>query len=198
MTVMSAVEAGRAFAHQGQHVQEITEFLQWAHACGVIGLRPSLGPSSTVVEIGQGQGGLTHTLCLLASRVIGVDLPDGDGGLSQEACEARNAALPDNFVGLLRDSADPTTIAMVIATLAKQPVDLLFIDGDHRGAAPLADYASYGPLVRPGGIIAFHDINSTAHPGVSQLWAWVRERCGGRVWEFSAGETWGGIGAVLV
>lgn len=35
--------------------------------------------------------------------------------------------------------------------------DFLFIDGDHHYADVRADYEIYGPLVRPGGIIAFHD-----------------------------------------
>lgn len=37
------------------------------------------------------------------------------------------------------------------------PFDLLFIDAGHLYAEVTADYRDYAPLVRPGGIVAFHD-----------------------------------------
>ncbi len=43
-------------------------------------------------------------------------------------------------------------------------VDFLFIDGDHKEASVESDYANYEPLVKTGGIVAFHDCNE--FPGV--------------------------------
>lgn len=37
-------------------------------------------------------------------------------------------------------------------------VDFAFIDGDHTYEGVKADFLNYGNLVRPGGVIAFHDI----------------------------------------
>lgn len=37
------------------------------------------------------------------------------------------------------------------------PFDLLFIDAGHKFDDVRLDHAEYGPLVRPGGVIAFHD-----------------------------------------
>jgi predicted O-methyltransferase YrrM len=37
--------------------------------------------------------------------------------------------------------------------------DFLFIDGDHSYAGVKADYEMYSPMVRPGGLIGFHDIH---------------------------------------
>lgn len=37
-------------------------------------------------------------------------------------------------------------------------IDLLFIDGDHIYEGVRKDFEMYSPLVRKGGIIAFHDI----------------------------------------
>ena len=37
-------------------------------------------------------------------------------------------------------------------------MDFLFIDGDHSYEGVKRDFADYAPLVRPGGLIAFHDI----------------------------------------
>lgn len=39
------------------------------------------------------------------------------------------------------------------------PVDFLFIDGDHSYDGTLLDWEWYSPLVRPGGIVAIHDIS---------------------------------------
>ena len=51
--------------------------------------------------------------------------------------------------------------------LRRRQVDLLHIDGDHTAEGVRADYAMYGPLVRSGGLIAFHDL---VLPGVAALW----------------------------
>lgn len=40
----------------------------------------------------------------------------------------------------------------------KEPIDLLFIDGNHDYAAVLQDYEQWSPLLKPGGLIAFHDV----------------------------------------
>ena len=40
----------------------------------------------------------------------------------------------------------------------KEPIDFLFIDGNHDYEAVLQDYEQWSPKVRPGGVIAFHDV----------------------------------------
>jgi predicted O-methyltransferase YrrM len=42
-----------------------------------------------------------------------------------------------------------------------QPVDFVFIDGDHSERGLLADWQAWSPLVEPGGIVALHDSRST-------------------------------------
>ena len=39
----------------------------------------------------------------------------------------------------------------------EEPIDFLFIDGNHSYEQVLADYLMYSPLVKRGGVIAFHD-----------------------------------------
>jgi hypothetical protein len=46
---------------------------------------------------------------------------------------------------------------MVQEILAGRGVDHLFIDGAHEYNAVRADFLSYAPFVRSGGIIGFHD-----------------------------------------
>lgn len=53
------------------------------------------------------------------------------------------------------------------------PYDMLFIDAGHSAEDARRDHANYGPMVRPGGIIAFHD--ALRRPGFEEAV---------RVWEY--------------
>lgn len=49
-------------------------------------------------------------------------------------------------------------------------LDFIFIDGDHRYEAIKSDFIMYSQLVRPGGIIAFHDIAEKEEGGGHRFW----------------------------
>jgi len=53
----------------------------------------------------------------------------------------------------------------------KKPISILFIDGDHTEEGVKADWDSWSPHVKKGGVIFFHDADATS-PGVEKL---VRE-----------------------
>jgi predicted O-methyltransferase YrrM len=56
-------------------------------------------------------------------------------------------------------------------------LDFLFIDGDHSAPSVLRDFELYAPLVRSGGLIAFHDIVDGPEDlvgGVPAFWREVR------------------------
>lgn len=63
-----------------------------------------------------------------------------------------------NFVSIISDSKCEDTVDKIRNVLAGQLIDFLYIDGDHGYAACKEDYEKYSQFVRPGGIIAFHDI----------------------------------------
>lgn len=67
------------------------------------------------------------------------------------------------------DSADPETVRRVKLVMVNRPVDFLFIDGDH--TRPLEDFGLWAPLVRPGGIVGFHDITHGGEFWTRQAWA---------------------------
>lgn len=48
----------------------------------------------------------------------------------------------------------------------KEPVDILFIDGDHEYPSVKDDFDSFYPFVRDGGLVVFHDSNHQLIPGV--------------------------------
>jgi predicted O-methyltransferase YrrM len=47
-----------------------------------------------------------------------------------------------------------------------QPIDLLFVDGDHSHQAVARDMAAFLPYLRPGGVALFHDYKPEGKPGV--------------------------------
>ncbi len=122
---------------------------------------------ASVVEIGTAHGG-TFYLWARASapgaRLISVDLPPWE---IDDPWEARKRQALTAFarrrqrVELIRgDSHEPATIAAVESRLAAQPIDFLFIDGDHSYEGVKQDFSMYTRYVRPGGLVALHDIQS--------------------------------------
>lgn len=65
--------------------------------------------------------------------------------------------LRDKFNFIIGDSQQTETQFKVLGELKGRQIDFLFIDGDHNYEAVKRDYTLYAPLVRKGGIIAFHD-----------------------------------------
>jgi predicted O-methyltransferase YrrM len=97
---------------------------------------------------------------------------------SADAMTARLRAVvrPSQRVTCLwQDSHDPATVSAVCDAL-DGPLDLLFLDGDHSADGVARDFALYEPLVRSGGLIAFHDIDAHATGGVPAFWRETRDR----------------------
>ena len=55
-------------------------------------------------------------------------------------------------------------------------IDFLFIDGSHQYADVLGDLCNFGRHVRPGGIVAMHDVNPLCPwPGPYRVWCEMAE-----------------------
>jgi predicted O-methyltransferase YrrM len=77
---------------------------------------------------------------------------------------------------LLRgNSHDGETLEAVKRSLQGNPIDVLFIDGDHTYEGVRADFATYSQLVSPGGLVGLHDIV----PEDGQQFPGVRVQAGG-------------------
>lgn len=138
-----------------------------------------------VLEIGTSRGGTFYLWTRLVGEeatLISVDLPpawaldDPEEALKRDLFKSfRRGKQALHFVR--RDSHLAETRTEVLAILAGTPLDFLFIDGDHSYEGVRRDFLDYGPLVRPGGLIAFHDILShSAGLGgeVSRFWEEIR------------------------
>jgi len=55
-------------------------------------------------------------------------------------------------------------------------LDFVFIDGNHMYEYVKKDYEMYSPLVRKGGIVAFHDIGLNEEGGVYKLWNDLKQK----------------------
>lgn len=155
--------------------QNVGEFgALWEHVAA--------GPHARVVEIGSLFGGTLWYWSHLPNieTLLTVDLPSDWGQVAAGVREARElwaGWMADRiaFIDVQADSHSPATVERVQGALDSQPIDFLFIDGDHTYEGVRADWLAWSPLVRPGGLVAFHDTwpNADRHePGVVR---WVDE-----------------------
>lgn len=133
-----------------------------------------------VLEIGTAHGGTLFALTHAAGDdaiLVSVDLPR-EGYRRTRAPLYRSFARERQQVRLVRaDSHRTETVEAVRSALDARPVDFLLIDGDHSYDGVRRDYELYTPLVREGGLIAFHDIVEGAPEnvgGVPRFWREVR------------------------
>jgi caffeoyl-CoA O-methyltransferase len=115
-----------------------------------------------VVEIGTSNGFSGIWFCL-ALRTTGGKLTthDIDEGRASLARENFKRAGVDKLVTLVIGDAHETV------TRIKEPIDVLFIDADKEG---YTDYLNkLLPLVRPGGFILSHNINSTGQDFIDAI-----------------------------
>jgi predicted O-methyltransferase YrrM len=113
-----------------------------------------------LVEIGVWHGVTTKRLRQVMNPdgvLTAVDpFPAGRLGMSLQARIAHTEV----------DTVSNGTVEWVRATSAEaarghEPVDFVFIDGDHSEEGLLADWEAWSPLVEPGGIVALHDSRSS-------------------------------------
>jgi predicted O-methyltransferase YrrM len=158
----------------------------------------------SMLEIGTAGGGTLFLFCAAAAddaTLVTVDLPPPGGYRRHRGRIYRAFARGRQRVHALRaDSQSSATLDLVRDRLGG-PVDFLFIDGDHSAAGVERDYELYGPLVRPGGLIAFHDIvpgPEDSVGGVPDFWARLKSDRQGDVDELVEDWSQGGYGIGVV
>ena len=167
----------------------------------------SNGEPKRIMEIGFGNGGTAWAWSKIASveQLIILNLPEGPwgGGKDDEVVKriAENTTARVDYIA--GNSQNAEALEAVEARLAGNLVDFLFIDGDHSKLGVAADYELYKKFVRPGGLIAFHDICD--HPPetgceVKLFWDKLKEDLDPESYcEFIAEPiSWGGIRVVKV
>lgn len=154
----------------------------------IIGLVSELekNPPRHLLEIGTATGGTLFMFTRVAAQdadIISIDLPFGRYGagyLRYRLPLLRAFAVSEQKMNLLRlNSHHPDTIKRLKEILNGQQLDFLFIDGDHSYEGVKADFENYSPLVKPGGLIAFHDIvdnDKDKSFGTQIFWCELKEK----------------------
>lgn len=152
-----------------------------------------------IVEIGVEYGGTLAIWSEFATDdalYIGVDI---DVNVLKNKFQNRNQTI--KFI--IGDTRLDKTFDKVKDALAGREIDFLFIDGGHHYDEVKNDFQRFSPLVRKGGIIAFHDIDVNLlwedHKDVNQFWNELKDS-GIKTEEFVniGGKIHYGIGVVYV
>ena len=176
--------------------------------CSLLTLVRELRPRR-VMEIGTANGGTLLMWTRVAApdaQLISLDLRGGAWGGGYGTWKApvyRRFALPGQRIDQVRgDSHAASSLERVRSLLGGERLDFLMIDGDHSYEGVKQDYEMYAPLVRSGGLVAFHDVaecDPRHQCDVTRLWREVRARHAEQ-YEFieDPKQGWGGIGVVRV
>lgn len=147
-----------------------------------------------IVEIGSYAGGTLYAWRQYAKIVVGIDLPAASTFSSTGKPRESHGTL-----SILADSHKQSTLEHLQAILGGRRIDVLFIDGDHSYEGVRRDYCMYAPLVRPGGLIGFHDVRE--HPPLDEIevpkfWAEIKDDTATEI--ITGEDEWGGIGVLHV
>lgn len=137
-----------------------------------------------VVEIGSFLGGTFYCWCQAADPqafLVSMDYAEGKFRPEDLAPVSllRSFGQPMQDLRFVRgDSHKLVTRMELMGHLAGREVDFLFIDGDHTYEGVKQDWEMYSPLVRDGGLVAFHDI--VDHPPeldchVAEVWREIKD-----------------------
>ncbi len=139
----------------------------WQKEAEILALLERLRPlrPRRLLEIGTAAGGTLLLFSRVAApdaHLVSIDFPEGHFGGGYNPLRSllyRTFAHSRQRVSPIRaDSHRPETRRRLAALLQGEKLDFLFIDGDHTAAGVLRDFEDYTPFVRPGGLIALHDI----------------------------------------
>ena len=139
----------------------------------------SLPNGATIVEIGSFKG--RSTCCFAygcrgtSKHIFAIDTFAGNDSDFQEGSSFEGGSYLHVFHHNLksRGLAEYVTSVPGLSTDAARawdkPIDLLYIDGSHVYEDVLADFNNFFPHVKPGGIVAFHDVHES-WPGPVRVW----------------------------
>lgn len=115
-----------------------------------------LATDANVLEIGSYQGRSTVVMAQVANVVVSIDHHRGDkacngGTLSAFLTHLERYGVRERVVPMIADSV------LCCSVMMNGYFDLAFIDGDHAVESVMRDILAVRRLVRPGGVMAFHD-----------------------------------------
>jgi cephalosporin hydroxylase len=113
---------------------------------------------AVLCEIGTAEGGTLFLFARVArpdARLLSIDLRNTPGRAERLRSLVRPGQQLTCFEG---NSHDVEVVRRFRDWLGSDRLEFLFIDGDHTVEGVERDFEIYGPSVRDGGLVAFHDI----------------------------------------
>lgn len=157
-----------------------------------------------MLEIGTYDGGTLFLFTRMIdsnARIISLDMPK-DGYENYKIPFFINLAKKNQHISLVRaNSRSHSSLVTVKSILKGQKLDFLFIDGDHTYDGVKRDFQMYSPLVRKGGLIAFHDIcKHPPHPvcEVDRFWNEIKTAHSYQEIIENPHQNWAGIGLLYI
>jgi predicted O-methyltransferase YrrM len=159
-----AIRVGQLIAHTSYSTYRMSRAAcvygadqKWFELVELAYLVREINPQITM-EIGLYRGGTISLWAQLMrdkSALIGVDVQLSDGIEKRIRAKMKHG---QSLHLLEADSHSSETKRRVLEIIGDNKIDFLFIDGDHSYEGVKKDFDDYSSLIRPGGIIAFHDI----------------------------------------
>lgn len=189
---------------------EATDHQQKWELDELIGIYKEIDPKKFVLEVGSYLGG-TLKLWIdngdLDTQFISVDIdipqrivdthPYAVLTDTNTAISWRQWLRDDQDLHLIRKSSTRRSTYALVKQITDY-VDFLYIDANHSYKSVKLDFLLYGQLVRPGGVIAFHDINVfNAESAVHKLWKEI-QRAGYITQELIASDDSNGQGVIFI
>jgi len=137
-----------------------------------------------IFECGTASGGNLFLLTRFSDKdsiIISVDLPGGKfgGGYPSWKIPLYKSFTSHNqkIILIRNDSHKISTLERLKDVLNNRKIDVAYIDGDHTYSGVKRDFELYRSLIKPGGLMIFHDI--IPHPNknveVPKFWQEIRK-----------------------
>jgi cephalosporin hydroxylase len=177
----------------------------------IVGLMERLAAlrPARLLEIGSWHGGTAFLFGRVATPEATLVLVDTGFDLALRSALPRLLRRGQRMICLRADTHLAATRDRIRELVHGEAFDFLFIDGDHSYEGVAADFRDYAPLVRAGGLIAFHDVvmdhrtrrgadTVSSSGGVWRFWAEVRRSYGAATAEYieDPGQDGAGIGVL--
>jgi len=160
----------------------------------------------TILEIGTLNGGTLFLFSRIANKdalLISIDLPKvkfSNFQFDWRVPLIKRFSLPHQKLKLIRANSHKTsTLYQVKKLLDGKKLDFLFIDADHSYEGVKKDFEMYSPLVKTGGIIAFHDIvpsSSELTNTIHEFWKQIKNQFHAEEIIENVNQAAGGIGVI--
>jgi len=144
------------------------------------------------IEVGTAGGGSLEQIRQHARLTVSIDiLPE---------VKTQLAPVMPNVEFLTGDSKMLIPQALQLCAERQQPPGFALIDGDHTYDGVKKDFEMYRPLVRKGGLVAFHDIcgHDLGVSEVDRYWSEIKNRYPHTEIIENPNQKWAGIGLLYV